>query len=194
MTLTFRSPGNKFHHSVWYFLTRYVLVLFSLTFVLSGGLELVSSSSFFPWVSLQESYHHIACHSLRCCPVSNSVSLVSPPKLPDWDPLYCFDIPLMWHPLESLLSINFTTSNESFLFDAVVAVSANGIWNMISMMWYDFVQLIFNCNWQLLAKLWFGVGRKWKLLEQKALIDYFKVALMNHLFLLLHFHQTHNSN
>ena len=117
MTLTFRSPGKKFHHSIWCFLTRYVLVLFSLTFVLSGGLELVSSSSFFPWVSLQESYHHIARHSLRCCPVSNSVSLVSPPKLPDWDPLYCFDIPLLWHPIESLLSINFTTSNESFLFD-----------------------------------------------------------------------------
>ena len=22
-----------------------------------------------------------------------------PPKLPDWDPLYCFDIPLPWHPI-----------------------------------------------------------------------------------------------
>ena len=100
MTLTFRSLGKKFHHSIWCFLALYVLVLFSLAFVSSGGLELVSSSSFFSWFSLQESYHHITCHSLRCCPVSNSL-IGLPPKLPDWDPLYCFDIPLpwQWHPI-----------------------------------------------------------------------------------------------
>ena len=98
MTLTFRSLGKKFHHSIWCFLTLYVLVLFSLAFVSSGGLELVSISSFFSWFSLQESYHHITCHSLRCCPVSNSL-IGLPPKLPDRDPLYCFDIPLPWHPI-----------------------------------------------------------------------------------------------
>ena len=104
MTLTFRSLGKKFHHSIWCFLTLYVLVLFSLAFVSSGGLELVSSSSFFSWFSLQESYHHITCHSLRCCPVSNSVSLVSSPKVTRlgspillWHPMGC-DIPLLWHP------------------------------------------------------------------------------------------------
>ena len=53
-----------------------------------------------------------------------------------------------------------------------------------------FVQLIFNCNWQLLAKVWFGVGRKWKLLEQKALIYYFKSCSYNSS---VSFHQTHNS-
>ena len=94
---------------------------FALAFVSSGGLELVSSSSFFSWFSLQESYHHITCHSLRCCPVSNSVSLVSPPKVTRlgspillWHPIaltshglwhpfalasLCFDIPDMWHRL-----------------------------------------------------------------------------------------------
>ena len=95
MTLTFRNLGTKNHHSIWCLLTLYVLVPFSVTFVLSGGLEFVSSSSFFPWLSLQKSHHHITCHSLRCCPGSNSVSLVSPPKFPDWDFLYCFDIPLL---------------------------------------------------------------------------------------------------
>ena len=103
MTLTFRSLGKKFHHSIWCFLTLYVLVLFSLAFVSSGGLELVSSSSFFSWFSLQESYHHITCHSLRCCLVSNSVSLVSTLKVTRlgspillWHPIGC-DIPLLWH-------------------------------------------------------------------------------------------------
>ena len=63
MTFTFRSLGKKFNQSIWCFLTLYVLILFSLTFVLSGGLELVSSSSFFPWFSPQESYHHVTYQS-----------------------------------------------------------------------------------------------------------------------------------
>ena len=146
MTLTFRSLGKKCHHSIWCFQTLYVLVLFSLTFVLSGGLELVSSSSFFPWLYLQESYHHITCHSLRCCPVSNSVSLVSPPKFADWDPL-CYN------KARKLQALSFFCS----------------------------------ANW-FFAKLWFGVGRKWKLLEQKALIYYFKLQLW-FICLLLCFHQ-----
>ena len=120
MTLTFRSLGKKFHHSIWCFLTLYVLVPFSLAFVSSGGLELVSISSFFSWFSLQESYHHITCHSLRCCPVSNS-SIGLPHKVTKlgsrvllWHPIaltshwlwhpfalasLCFDIPDMWHRL-----------------------------------------------------------------------------------------------
>ena len=138
ITVTFRSLGKKFHHSIWCFLTLYVLVLFSLTFVLSGGLELVSSSSFFPWFSLQESYHHITCHSLRCCPVSNSVSLVSPHKVSRLgSPILLWHrIALTSHSIQSLLSKKYTTSNEAFLSDTVLAASANAIWNMISVMWY----------------------------------------------------------
>ena len=139
MTLTFRSPDKKFSAFHLVFFPLYVLVLFSLTFVLSGGLELVSSSSFFPWFSLQESYH------LRCCPVSNSVSLVSPQSFQTGIPCIGFDIPLLWHPIESLLSINYTTINESFLFDTVLAASANGIWNMIiaKLVWFAFLYILF---------------------------------------------------
>ena len=54
--INFSEPGLKKHHSIWCLLTLYVLVPFSVTFVLSGGLEFVSSSSFFPWLSLQKSY------------------------------------------------------------------------------------------------------------------------------------------
>ena len=121
MTLTFRSLGKKFHHSIWCFLTLYVLVLFSLAFVSSGGLELVSSSSFFSWFSLQESYHHITCHSLIQGAVLFQFSHWSPPKVTRlgspvllWHPIaltshwlwhpfalasLCFDIPDMWHRL-----------------------------------------------------------------------------------------------
>ena len=117
MTLIFRSLGKKFHHSIWCFLTLYVLVLFSLTFVLSGGLELVSSSSFFPWFSLQESYHHITCHSLRCCPVSNSVSLVSPHKVSRLgSPILLWHrIALTSHSIQSLLSKKIYHKQWSFL-------------------------------------------------------------------------------
>ena len=93
MTLTFRSLGKKFHHSIWCFLTLYVLVPFSLAFVSSGGLELVSSSSFFSWFSLQEPYHHITCHSLRCCPVSNSLIGLPPKVTRLGSPV------LLWHPI-----------------------------------------------------------------------------------------------
>ena len=54
--INFSEPGLKKHHSIWCLLTLYVLVPFSVTFVLSGGSEFVSSSCFFPWFSLQDSY------------------------------------------------------------------------------------------------------------------------------------------
>ena len=120
MTLTFRSLGKKFHHSIWCFLALYVLVPFSLAFVLSGGLELVSSSSFFSWFSLQKNlprYHMSFSKELSCLQFSHW----SPPKVTRlgspvllWHPIaltshwlwhpfalasLCFDIPDMWHRL-----------------------------------------------------------------------------------------------
>ena len=123
MTWTFRSLGKKFHQSIWCgplsFLDHFYQVAWSWC-------QLIFLSMVLPRRILPP--YHITCHSLTCCPVSNSVSLVSPRKIPNWDPLYWIDIPLLWHPIESLLSINHTTSNEVFL--VWCSIGSIGKWNL----------------------------------------------------------------
>ena len=98
MTLTFRSLGKKFHHSIWCFLTLYVLVLFCLgiCFIrwLGVGVQLIILFMILP-PRILPPYHMSFSKVLSCLQFSHW----SPPKLPDWDPLYCFDIPLPWHPI-----------------------------------------------------------------------------------------------
>jgi len=57
---------------------------------------------------------------------------------------HCFDIPLLWYPIESLLSKKYITNNEFVWFDTVLAVSANRPWNMI---WCYYVHNYGFFNW-----------------------------------------------
>ena len=98
MTLTFRSLGKKFHHSIWCFLTLYVLVLFCLgiCFIrwLGVGVQLIILFMILP-PRILPPYHMSFSKALSCLQFSHW----SPPKLPDWDSVCCFDIPLPWHPI-----------------------------------------------------------------------------------------------
>ena len=98
MTLTFRSLGKKFHHSIWCFLTLYVLVLFCLgiCFIrwLGVGVQLIILFMILP-PRILPPYHMSFSKVLSCLQFSHW----SPPKVTRRDPLYCFDIPLPWHPI-----------------------------------------------------------------------------------------------
>ena len=100
MTLTFRSLGKKFHHSIWCFLTLYVLVLLCLgiCFIrwLGVGVQLIILFMILP-PRILPPYHMSFSKVLSC--LQFCLIGLPPQKLPDWDPLYCFDIPLPWHPM-----------------------------------------------------------------------------------------------
>ena len=114
MTLTFRSLGKKFHHSIWCSLTLYVLVLFCLgiCFIrwLGVGVQLIILFMILPPRILPP--YHMSFSNPRCCPVP-ILSLVSPQSYQTGIPCialtsHCLDsdIPVLWHPF-ALASLCF---------------------------------------------------------------------------------------
>ena len=110
MTLTFRSLGKKFHHSIWCFLTLYVLVLFCLgiCFIrwLGVGVQLIILFMILPPRILPP--YHMSFSKVLSCLQFCLIGL--PPKSYQTGipyialtshcldiPIGC-DIPLLWHP------------------------------------------------------------------------------------------------
>ena len=121
MTLTFRSLGKKFHHSIWGVLTLYVLVLFCLgiCFIrwLGVGVQLIILFMILP-PRILPPYHMSFSKVLSCLQfcliglplkvtrLGSPILLWHPIALTShwlWHPFalasLCFDIPDMWHRL-----------------------------------------------------------------------------------------------